>query len=117
MVRVVLESRASVSGNRADGIEELLLRIEGHSGAGTKGTDVVCAGISAIVQTAVLGITEVAGISQDVTDEEGLLVTRIPLVGVPVSGKKALEIIVETMLAGLRAIENQYPGSLDIRIK
>lgn len=116
MVRVVLESRASVSGNRAGGVEELLLRIEGHSGAGMKGTDVVCAGISAIVQTAVLGITEVAGVQQEVMDAEGLLVTRIPLVGVPESGKKALEIIIETMLAGLREIENQYPGSLDIRI-
>ncbi|HSV96209.1 MAG TPA: ribosomal-processing cysteine protease Prp [Spirochaetota bacterium] len=117
MVRVILDSRGAVSWHDAAGIDELGIRIEGHAGLGSKGTDVVCAGISAIVQAAVVGITKVAGIQQDVVQDEGLLETRIALVGVPESRKKALVIIVETMFAGLREIEREYPGSLEISIR
>ncbi len=114
MVRVVLENRGPDSGREAAGSGELLLRVEGHSGAGVKGTDVVCAAISAIAQTAVVGITKVAGVQQDVIQGEGLLETRIRLEGLPESRRRSVEIIIDTMLAGLGEIENEYPGSLEI---
>lgn len=38
----------------------LRLEMEGHAGAGPKGADIVCAAVSAIAETAVMGLAEVA---------------------------------------------------------
>ena len=38
---------------------------EGHSGYAEYGEDIVCAGISSIVQTALLGLMQVAGVAVD----------------------------------------------------
>jgi len=117
VVRVILQCRGADSWPDAAGLAELVIRIEGHTGFGTKGTDIVCAGISAIAQSAVVGITKVAGIQQDVVQGEGFLETRIAVNGIPEARKKALVVIVETMLAGMREIEREYPGSLGISIR
>ena len=45
--------------------------LKGHAGYGEQGEDLACAGISAITQTALLGITDVLKIKAKVTLEEG----------------------------------------------
>jgi uncharacterized protein len=93
--------------------EDLVLRVDGHSGLGVRGGDVVCAGISAVVQTAICGIRDVAHLGQKVTAHDGYLETRIA-VGGDERGNEALRVILLTMLSGLREIEKEYPGSLKI---
>lgn len=113
MVRVTLQC---VAGDTADVRKGLLLRVEGHSGAGARGNDVVCAGISAVTQTALVGITRVAGIRQDLSHGEGFLESKIELVGLDDTQRVALDVIVDTMIAGLDEIEKEHPGSLSISI-
>ena len=113
MVRVTLERIAAVSGGEN---KRLMLRVEGHSGFGASGNDVVCAGISAVTQTALVGITKVAGIRQDLSHGEGFLESKIELAGLDDTQRMSLDVIVDTMLAGLEEIEKEHPGSLSISI-
>ncbi len=52
----------------------------GHTGYAEEGQDIVCAAISSIVQTAVLGLLQVVGINVDYTvkENEGYLRAVIP---------------------------------------
>ena len=85
--------------------------IRGHSGYAQSGEDIVCAAISAISQTAVLGITEVLGIDAqcDANDEAGSLSLLLPEVG-----DERAQAILETMAIGLSNIQQQYPDFLRI---
>ena len=53
---------------------------EGHTGYDVEGYDVVCAALSSIVQTAVLGLMQVAKINVDykVDEEKGYLMVKLP---------------------------------------
>ena len=87
--------------------------ISGHSGYAERGEDIVCAAISAISQTAVLGITEVVRLKpfckQD--DAEGRLRVRLRSSDV---GNRRAEAILRTMVVGLMNIQAQYPDFLRI---
>ena len=52
----------------------------GHSGYAEEGQDIVCAAISSIVQTAVLGLFQIAGVNVDYTvdDQKGYLKAVVP---------------------------------------
>jgi hypothetical protein len=96
--------------------EEIAVQItvEGHSGKGRKGNDVACAGISAIAQTAVVGISRVAGLRQRITQREGYLDSVVETSGD--RGKtEALRVIIATMVAGLTELEKTYPGSMQMK--
>ena len=85
----------------------------GHTGYAEEGEDIVCAAVSAITQTAVIGITEVikAPCALDISDGElHLMLER------SVKGKQLeqAELIIGTMLAGLRSIETDYSDYLKL---
>lgn len=85
----------------------------GHTGYAEAGEDIVCAAVSAITQTAVIGITEVlkAPCALDISDGELHL-----MLGKTVKGKQfeQAELILGTMLAGLRSIETDYSDYLKL---
>ena len=85
----------------------------GHTGYAEEGEDIVCAAVSAITQTAVIGITEVikAPCALDVSDGELHLMLEKS-----VKGKQfeQAELILRTMLAGLRSIETDYSDYLKL---
>ena len=39
---------------------KVLIKMEGHAGHGEPGNDIVCASVSAIIQTALLGLEEIS---------------------------------------------------------
>jgi uncharacterized protein YsxB (DUF464 family) len=80
--------------------------IKGHSGFGKHGEDIVCAGVSAVAYTAVGALAELAGI-RNYTEKEGYMKCKIP-VGVEENLKPCIRIILETMVIGLKQIENEY---------
>mgnify|MGYP002154985769 CR=1 FL=1 len=87
--------------------------VEGHAGGGRRGDDVVCAGVSAIVQTAVIAVSRVAGASQDLIQREGYLATRIR----PPEDHEAafaVSVILRSMILGLGEIVSQYPEHVSI---
>ena len=84
----------------------------GHANHGEHGNDIVCSAVSAITQTCVIGIQDVlklpAAISVDET--EGI---RCELeAGTPEADADRAGLLFDTMYAGLRAVEELYPGTL-----
>lgn len=100
---------------RNSGGQVVGIKVSGHSGYATSGSDIVCAAVSAIVQTAILGLRNVQGV--DVRDRtgDGELECRIGRT----TGREALcrtDAITSTMVLGLKDIEQSYGEYLKVRI-
>lgn len=80
----------------------------GHSGYAGAGSDIVCAAVSAVVQTAIQGVERVAGCAARVTTGEALIEAEVS----PPDPRHAAarwdqaQAILETMVMGLREIED-----------
>ena len=75
----------------------------GHAEAGPYGEDIVCAAISMLSQTSVLGLHEVAEQSMEYQIEDGELHI---LLSEPVTERG--QTILETMLLGIKNVADQY---------
>lgn len=87
-------------------------RIEGHAGYGDRGTDIVCAAVSALGQAILSGLETVAGLEPRVTMREGYLECLLP------PGEEdgqAGQVLLGTLQLGLRQIEKEYPGRVEVR--
>jgi uncharacterized protein YsxB (DUF464 family) len=91
-------------------------RVSGHANMGEYGEDLVCAAVSAIVQTAILGITEVCHISAGVSIDEGKT-TCILSKDASADEIQSAGVVINTMIAGLRSIQQSYPRTLKFRNK
>ncbi|MFH1096267.1 MAG: ribosomal-processing cysteine protease Prp [Candidatus Desantisbacteria bacterium] len=78
--------------------------VTGHADYTNKGDDIVCAAVSAVVQTAVEGLKKYLPEGIHVKKEKGILHLSI------IKGENVQEssIILETMLLGLKRIEENY---------
>lgn len=87
-----------------------------HSGYAESGKDIVCAGISSITQTAVLGLQNVAKIKCDVKIDQkiGYLSLKIDQNELKSPNFQSAQIILQTMLCGLEDLRNQYPKFLKL---
>lgn len=75
----------------------------GHAKAGPYGEDIVCAAISMLSQTSLLGLHEVAKQSMEYRIEDGELDI---LLSEPITERG--QTILETMLLGIKNVANQY---------
>lgn len=85
----------------------------GHTGYAESGTDIVCAAVSAVTQTAVLGITELAKCHAAVQFEDGGLYLMLDK-HTPQNKRREAELILGTMLLGLRSIQIDYSDYLKL---
>lgn len=76
----------------------------GHANYGSKGTDIICAGVSAILQATLIGLEEVVELKPDVEIKDGYLSCRLPD-GLSRDGL----VLLETMVLSLQSISNDYP--------
>ncbi len=83
----------------------------GHAGFAERGGDIVCAGVSALTQTAVLGLARRLGAPLEVVQRPGLLRCRVGGDASREVRKRAQDIL-ETMVLGLREIAARYPERL-----
>ncbi len=85
--------------------------LTGHADQGAYGEDIVCAGISAITETALLGITDVLKLDAAWTREDGHLVCELSR---DIAGEdlEKAAIVFNTMIAGLTSLRQAYPKSL-----
>ena len=90
--------------------------VSGHANMGEYGEDLVCAAVSAVVQTAILGITDVCRIHAGVSIEEGethcILTKDAKQDEIQRAG-----VVFDTMIAGVRSIQASYPKTLKFRNK
>lgn len=89
----------------------------GHAGYAKKGTDILCAAVSVIVQTAVGGLQDVARIQPACILENGRIECGVaaPETLDP-KAREAVRIIMETAAIGCRQIELSY-GSRYISVR
>jgi uncharacterized protein YsxB (DUF464 family) len=90
------------------------LKVSGHSGYDEIGRDIICSAVSAIVQTTVIGLSNVVGIKPLYHQESGLADLRIPD-GLSQEKIDEANIVLETGLLGLKSIEAGYSEYVDIR--
>ncbi len=87
---------------------------EGHAGFADYGEDIVCSAISALCQTAYLGVQEVAGAKNDThIGESGDMRLMLLDPAESVSWANA-QIVLHTLRRGLDAIANEYPDHITI---
>lgn len=87
---------------------------EGHTGMAEHGSDIVCAAISAVMQTALLGLGEHVHLKKRLNyhiDEDGWLYCQLPQ-DLTVTEQVRSEAIIETMIVGLKSIQSEYQNYL-----
>lgn len=85
--------------------------IQGHAGFGDYGTDIVCAGVSAIAQSALLGLRDMFGESFAYSMRKGFLKVVLDPARALEPGARA---ILRTLELGLTSIARSYPGSVKV---
>ena len=83
--------------------------VEGHAATAPHGQDIVCAGVSALTQTAVLGLERHLNREILLAQADGRF--GVDLVGLPDQETAA---VLETMLLGLKEIAKSNPKSVRI---
>lgn len=91
---------------------------DGHTNYGEKGEDIVCAALSSVVQTALLGILVVAGVSAKTTrrDDEGYLKFSLPQDITEAESEKC-ETILQTMLCGVSDLNVGFSDFIELEVK
>jgi len=90
--------------------------VSGHAGHSVKGEDIVCAGISAVTQTAVLGLKSYLSVQRlSLSKKSGFLNCIIH------DSKDAevseVQAILQSAYLGLKAMEESYAGYLTVEIR
>ncbi|MDN5332589.1 MAG: uncharacterized protein PWP45_1814 [Tepidanaerobacteraceae bacterium] len=99
--------RITVTLDENERVRELSLK--GHAGYAEYGRDIVCAAVSALVETAVLGLENVAEIRIFPVKKEGYFYLTLPENEEEQKLFKAF-IILETTVLGLKDIARTYPA-------
>ena len=88
--------------------------VKGHSGSNVRGRDIVCAAVSSIVQTVLIGIDEVVGVKDTYIIDDGYIKCSIPN---DLSEAQSLQIqtLIKTMHLGLGSIAEQYHNFVRIK--
>ena len=91
-------------------------KARGHARFADPGKDIVCAAVSALTQTAVLGLTEVVVIHCRIQREDraGLLDCLLPD-GLADEQWKQAQLIFEVLYAGLKAMEKEYKRFIRVK--
>lgn len=91
---------------------------DGHTGYGVEGEDIVCAALSSIVQTAVLGLMRVAGINVEYTvrQEEGYLKMVLPK-NLSERQTHDADVILSTLLLGVSDLYEGFSDFINLEVK
>jgi uncharacterized protein YsxB (DUF464 family) len=89
--------------------------VSGHGG-GKKGKDIVCAAVSAVTQTALLGLLRYGEKQVTYRTKDGALSIEISRPKENFS-QKSLSVILTTMVLGLQAIEKEYPDRVMVELR
>ena len=87
--------------------------IEGHARAADLGKDIVCAAVSALGQTTVLSLYQIADINIVYEIKKGYLRCKLPE---NLTGEELYKanLLIDTMLLGLENIQKNYPQYIEI---
>ncbi len=105
-------------GIRKQGGKIVSVTCDGHTGYGVHGEDIVCAALSSIVQTAVLGLMAVAGIrvALERDDAVGFLRATLPR-DLSESERHDADVILETMCMGIADLYEGYSDFIEMEVQ
>lgn len=91
---------------------------DGHTNYGERGEDIVCAALSSVVQTALLGLLVVACVNVDINrdDEQGYLKFSLPNNLTDAEAEKC-EVILQTMLCGVSDLNTGFSDFIELEVK
>jgi uncharacterized protein YsxB (DUF464 family) len=94
------------------------LACDGHTDYGQEGEDIVCAALSSITQTAVLGLMQVAAIAvkYKTDDKKGRLTMTLPD-GLSSDDRRNADMILETMFLGIADLNAEYGKFVRLTVK
>lgn len=90
----------------------------GHSDFAEHGSDIVCAALSSVIQTAIMGLEKVAKIkdfSYYIADEAGSL--KIETGDLSAEERHDADVILGTMLCGVSDLAEGYPRFIKLEVK
>lgn len=101
-----------------DGENIYSIELDGHTGYGVEGEDIVCSGLSCVVQTAVLGIFSIAQVNAifEVDEERGYLRLEIPK-DISESQRDKCNVILQTALLGIADLHEGYSDFIELEVK
>lgn len=93
------------------------LEISGHTNYGIDGEDIVCAGLSCIAQTAVLGIFNVAQVNAiySIEEDSGHLYLELPD-DITEHEQEVCNIIMQTALLGFNDLKEGYSDFIELEV-
>lgn len=87
------------------------VKASGHSGLAESGSDVLCAAVSTLVQTAYLAISDIVGkLDHKRDDEKGYFEFEVPFG----NARHDIEVIIRAMCVGLSDLSSGYPQNLKL---
>ena len=91
---------------------------DGHTGYGVEGEDIVCAALSSVVQTALMGILMIAGVNAkyERDDTRGYLSIEIPS-GLDKETQHDVDVITSTMLLGISDLNEGFSDFIELEVK
>lgn len=89
----------------------------GHTGYGEQGEDIVCAGVSTLIQSALLGLLQVVKINVKFTvdEENGSLRFTLPN-ELSQDERHDADIVLNTMLCGLQDFYTEYSDYINLEV-
>ena len=94
------------------------LSANGHTGFAEEGSDIVCAALSSIIQTAVMGLGKVAKIenySYYFADADGSMEVRIG--DLNAEERHDADVIMDVLLCGIADLAAGYPKFIKLEVK
>lgn len=91
------------------------VKISGHAESVDDGYDMVCSAISSVSQTVLIGILEVLKLKATYSLDDGFL--SFSLEKLPDEDIKQCQVLMETMLLGLKSIEIGYGEYINIEVE
>lgn len=93
------------------------VQASGHTGYGEQGEDIVCAGISTLLQASLLGLLQVAKINvkYNIEMETGKLKFTLPS-NLTDEERHDADVILNTLLAGLQDFYTEYSDFINLEV-
>lgn len=89
----------------------------GHSGYAPEGEDIVCAALSSVVQTAILGVFCVAGVNAEYRTDEEKGELFLSLGKMTERERRDCDVILETMLLGIEDLYEGFSAFIKLEVK
>ena len=104
---------------KRDNEDIICVECSDHTGFADFGKDIVCAGVSSITQTAVLGIKELTNLKHSFKIDEKTGYLKLELIDIEKNSADFIncQVILKTMLLGIKNLQEQYPKYIKLEDK